>query len=478
MNFRWLSTPKKTALVTAYTAVIAFVGYGLSTCSHAQKKSELPLKTVWKQNGPVKASSQLSQTKVVQGSDGLLYLQVDLKPPTEFFPRTSRKPTDFVVVLDKSGSMADAKKMTYARKAVESLVNQLRPDDRFALVTFDDTVQTPIELSFAAENRDRWIKRIRSVEPGGSTNLGGGLIRGVKLLENDYGRSRAERVILVSDGLANVGLTDPYELSRFASRSVAGGIVVSTIGVGLDFNENLLASLADHGGGNYHFLEDLSSLDRVLAQEFQGASRIYAEHLKLKLILGPGIELVDASGYPIDREGADYVIRPTPLYQGQPMTFFVTLRVPTHGLFEGPLGQGRLSYEVEGVPYESALFQEDLKVACLSPEKSEEATRSIQPKVFEKAWTNNNYGRFLKENAENIRKGDEARARETIQGYKAKLSEAYAASPAPEMKKQMEAMDKMEAEVGGAFSSPNAPTELNRLGKTYQYEGIKSQRSQ
>src|SRR5262247_83178 len=96
-----------------------------------------------------------------------VYLQVDLKPPTEFFPRTSRKPTDFVVVLDKSGSMADAKKMTYARKAVESLVNQLRPDDRFALVTFDDTVQTPIELSFAAENRDRWIKRIRSVEPGG-----------------------------------------------------------------------------------------------------------------------------------------------------------------------------------------------------------------------------------------------------------------------------------------------------------------------
>src|SRR4030095_16825914 len=137
------------------------------------------------------------------------------------------------------------------------LVNQLRSDDRFALLTFDDGVQTPIDLSFVGDNQDRWVKRIRAVQPGGSTNLGGGLLQGIRLLEESYGRERAERVILVSYGLANVCLTDPYQLSRFASRAVAGGTIVSTIGVGLDFNETLLASLADHGGGNYHFLEDL-----------------------------------------------------------------------------------------------------------------------------------------------------------------------------------------------------------------------------
>src|SRR4030095_1803808 len=347
------------------------------------------------------------------------------------------------------------------------LVNQLRSDDRFALLTFDDGVQTPIDLSFVGDNQDRWVKRLRAVRPGASTNLGGGLLQGIRLLEESYGRERAERVILVSDGLANVGLTDPYHLARVASRAVAGVTVVSTIGVGLDFNQPLLAVAADHGGGNYHFLEDLSSLDRVLAQEFQGASRVYADHLRIRFNLRPGVDLVDASGYPIDREGSDFIVRPTPLYQGRAMTLYVTLRVPTHALFESPLGQARLSYEVEGVPYETALFQEDIRISCLPQERREEAARSIQPAVYEKAWTQNNYGRFLKENADRVREGDSEGAKTVIQGYKAKLSEAYAASPAPAMKKQ----------VDGAFSSPEKETELKRLGKTYQYEGIKSQRS-
>jgi Ca-activated chloride channel homolog len=483
MKIRWLTKSKKFALGCAYASLAVLVSYGLFARAQSNKKP-IPagpsLATVWKELGKVKVKSSLSQNKVVQGSDGLVYLQVDLEAPEETSPFSkTRKTTDFVVVLDRSGSMADAKKMDYARKAVESLVNQLGSDDRFGLVTFDDIVETPIDLkSVRPEIKENVLSRIRSIEPRGSTNLGGGLLAGVDLLQSGGMPQHARRLILISDGLANVGITDPQELNRIAARAATRESVVSTIGVGLDFNENLMASLADSGTGQYHFLEDLASLDRVLADEFQGASRIYAHHLDVTLDLMPGVQVTEASGYPVTNESGSVRIQPGHLYAGQKKTFFITLHLPTESLYSKPLGEARLSYEVDGRSYTVALFDESLKVACLPIERSQEAMRSIQPGVFKEAWTQNNYGRFLKDNAEKVREGDEGGALSVIRDYKAKLNQAYAASPAPEMKKQLDGLEKMEAEVSGAFRSTDSETSLKRLSKSYQYQGIQNQRKE
>ncbi len=481
MKLEWITHSKKFALGCAYASLGILLTYGLVTRAfpHRAKFDPVinPVSPFPQTQGKVKVTTGLSQTKVVQGSDGLVYLQIDLEAPEGNSQAKQRKPTDFIVVLDRSGSMADAKKMDYAHRAIESLVNQLKPEDRFALVTFDDLAETPIELGqVTAENKEKVLSTLRSIDPRGSTNLGAGLQRGLDLINTAKYSGKAHRLLMVSDGLANVGITSTPELSKIAARAVSGEFTISTIGVGLDFNENLLASIADHGTGNYHFLENLSALDKVLAQEFYGASQIHASALKLNLQLDPSIEVVEASGYPIHKGAGTTSSIPGPLYNGQKKTFFVTLRLPTNQTFTKALGGGTLSYEVEGKTYTAKLFGEEIKVACLPQERSKEALSSIQPKVYQAAWTKNNFGRLLKDNAEHVGRRDEAGALGSIRAYKSKLAEAYSYAPAPEMKAQMEELDKMEGEVGGAFNAPDSDTSLKRLSKGYQYQGIQKQR--
>ncbi len=482
MKLSWLTRSKKFALGCAYLSLGVLLTYGLVARAFPDKvKLPLtdPLKPAWQQQGKIKLRTGVSQTKVLQGSDGLIYVQVDLEAPEEANKvAKERKPTDFVIVLDRSGSMGDAKKMDYAHRALESLVGQLKPEDRFALVSFDDVVETPIELgAVSSGNKEQVLSTIRAIDPRGSTNLGAGLVRGIEILTAARNSGKAHRLLLLSDGLANVGVTDTRELSKIAAKAVSGEFVISTIGVGLDFNENLMSAIADHGTGNYHFLEHLASLDKVLADEFYGASRIYASNLKLNLKLDPTIELVEASGYPLSKEGPFVSVTPGPIYAGQTKTFFLTLRLPTDKTFSAKsLGTGSLSYQVEGASYTAQLFGEELRVACLPAEKKQEVLGSIVPGVYGEAWTQNNYGRLLKDNAEFVGKRDKGGAVTAIRDYKSKLKAAYDAAPTPAMAKQMEGLDRMEKEVDEAFAAPDSNTSLKRLGKGYQYQGIMNQR--
>lgn len=466
------------ALVAVFLAGLIVYGAVGRASSHKTAPAG-PVDSGWKTGGNVKVRANLSQTKVIQGSDGLVYLQVDLEAPELADAARKRRPTDFVIVLDRSGSMADYRKMEFAQKAIDSLISQLKTGDRFALVDFDSVVETPIPLTDVTESaKDRFRGEVRRIAPRDGTNLGGGLIAGIDVIKSAGRRTgQAQRVILLSDGLANEGITDTAELGRIAARAVSGEFALSTIGVGLDFNEDLMASLADHGTGNYTFLEDLSSLDRVLAQEFYGASRIYASQIKVKLDLGSGMEAVEASGYPIEKEAGVTVIRPGHLYGGQRKTLFVTLRLPTDALYTKPLGSATVSYVVKEEGYTVSLFGSDLKVACLPQERRGEALASIVPGVYKEAWTKNNYGKLLKDNADKVRSGDREGALGTISTHRARLEEAYAAAPAPEMRAQLDDLKKMEDEVKDAFNGPDAAMKSKRLSKGYQYQGIQQQRT-
>src|SRR5262249_46209262 len=148
--------------------------------------------------------------------------------------------------------------------------------------------------------KNRFLSALGTIDPRGGTNLGGGLLKGIEEIQSAPRRTgHAQRLVLLSDGLANEGITDQMQLDQIASRAVGGEFAVSTIGVGLDFNESLMASLADYGNGNYTFLENLASLDKVLAQEFYSASQVAAGDLKIDLDLQPGVEVLDAAGYPV-----------------------------------------------------------------------------------------------------------------------------------------------------------------------------------
>jgi Ca-activated chloride channel family protein len=197
---------------------------------------------------------------------------------------------DLVIVLDRSGSM-EGEKLNDARQAVIRLLDQVSPEDRLALVTYSNGVQTQSGLvPMNDANRRQLTSAVAQVYAGGGTNLGGGLKRGIDLLMRAPRRAERQRkVILISDGLANQGITDPIALGRMASAAVEHRFSISTVGVGLDFNETLMTAIADQGAGHYHFLENPQTFARVFETELQATRHVAAADVTIRIPMESGV---------------------------------------------------------------------------------------------------------------------------------------------------------------------------------------------
>ena len=181
------------------------------------------------------------------------------------------------IVLDRSGSMADGR-LEAAKLAISSLLGKLDPTDNFGLVAFDSTVDL---IAPAGPLADKALVReqIAHVFPGSMTNLSGGYFRGIQEARRVKGDERAT-VVLLSDGHANEGITNPAQLDEIASGAVNGGVATSTIGIGLGYDELLMDALARGGSGNAHFADDgdaagaaiASEVDHLLDRVIQSAS--------------------------------------------------------------------------------------------------------------------------------------------------------------------------------------------------------------
>ena len=175
-------------------------------------------------------------------------LQIQVIAP-ELPPSADRRKLNLAVVIDRSGSMADARKLEYVKAAVHQLVDRMGPDDVLALVAYDHQVQVPWPARRIDGNREALHRIVSSLYPGGRTFLSGGLEEGYRQARAMRGRGYVSRVVLLSDGLANVGVTSRGALRERASMMSEQGVSISTFGVGFDFDEELLAMTAAGGGG-------------------------------------------------------------------------------------------------------------------------------------------------------------------------------------------------------------------------------------
>lgn len=214
----------------------------------------------------------------------MLELTVPPAPGTDV-----RRPLRVALVLDRSGSMA-GRKLEVTRACAAFLVRRMAPDDRLALVTYDDEVELRVPLVAIAEGRDRLLEAIEGVRPGGSTNLSGGYLKGVEVLSGVDG---LRRVLLLSDGLANVGITAPSALRRFAERALeTAGVTTSTIGFGADFDEDLMTAMADAGGGSAHFAENPDDAPAIFGKEFSDLVSVVAQNVSVEIRPDEAVEVV------------------------------------------------------------------------------------------------------------------------------------------------------------------------------------------
>lgn len=231
-----------------------------------------------------------------------IHVQITIEAP-DIAPKEKRLPVAVSLVIDRSTSMLEAKKIDYAKIAGKVLVNSLNKDDLFALTVYDTGVSVLQPLAEVGD-KQKIIKLIDGITPQGTTFLSGGLEAGIKQLENIRMEGPC-RVILLSDGMANRGVTDPEMVSEIGATSRKRGISISTIGLGLSFQENLMQFLAQRGGGQYYYIKDSEDLPGVFKQELDLVARNFTKNLRTRFSKGDCVEEVFVYGYTGKREGTD-----------------------------------------------------------------------------------------------------------------------------------------------------------------------------
>lgn len=214
-----------------------------------------------------------------------------------------RPPLDLAVVLDRSSSMGGDKLLAVKQAALD-LLKELRPVDRLTLVSYSDGVELLTErLTMDPAGVEASRAKVLPISAQGGTALGPGLVRGLELLEQ---AKRPEQdlahLLLFSDGQANVGEQRPDVLGARAAQAFKSSVSVSTLGVGLDYNEDLMTRLADQGGGRYHFIKGADEVARVLADELAGLVSTSATGITLELRPGAGVSVSKVFGYPSTAE--------------------------------------------------------------------------------------------------------------------------------------------------------------------------------
>lgn len=236
-----------------------------------------------------------------------------------------RLPVNVAIVIDKSGSM-QGDSIKQARLAAIHAVDRLREDDIISVLAYDSSV-TVVLPATKASDREMIKEKIRSIEASGNTALFAGVSKGAAEIRKFLDDKRANRVILLSDGRANVGPSSPQELEQLGISLIKEGISVSTMGLGLGYNEDLMTRLAMASSGNHVFIEDAENLVQVFQNEFDDVLSVVAQKIQIEAELAAGIRPVKVLNYPAEIAGQNVVLDLGQLYAGQERYFVVEVEV-------------------------------------------------------------------------------------------------------------------------------------------------------
>ncbi len=257
---------------------------------------------------------------VLKGSPQEVIVKIDLAAIADK-KRSRRTPLNLAVVLDRSGSMTGAK-IEKARQAAMELVERLAPDDIFSLIAYDSTVEVMVPAQ-KVENKAALKARIARLQPGGSTALYAGVKAGAGQLREYLSARRINRVMLLSDGLANIGPSSTRDLRSLGNELSRDGIAVTTIGVGDDYNEDLMAGLAEASDANYYYVKDTEKLPEIFAKELGDLLTVAAREVRIEIICPAGVKPIGFIGRDERFESQRATVRLSQFTSGQNRYLFL-----------------------------------------------------------------------------------------------------------------------------------------------------------
>lgn len=276
-------------------------------------------------SGHLVVEAGLDRTAVLQGRREERFLTITVTAPDNM-GHTYRRPVDLSVVMDVSGSMSRRGKIDYAKRAAKVLAAAMRDGDTYSLVTFSDDARSVIPAT-GITHVGAVHSAIDRIQEGGSTNLYAGLTQGGAEIRRTLDGENVGRVIVLSDGKANVGRTDTHSLAQLVGGLSGEGITVSTVGLGLDFDEDRMANLADVGGGSYDFVGDPSQLQAVFADELERTASVVARRTTLDIELPAGVEGIEVLGWNTRRTDAGWTLSLGDIHAGETRKIVARVRV-------------------------------------------------------------------------------------------------------------------------------------------------------
>jgi len=248
----------------------------------------------------VKITPRISHPVLLTGEDKKAYIQIVLEGFEPADKSKKRPPVNIALVLDRSGSM-NGNKIEHAKQAALLAVDRLADDDIISIVVYDDSADVIVPATKLSD-RASIKSKIRSINIGGSTALFAGTSKGANEVEKFLDKNKVNRVILLSDGQANVGPSSPSELGELGNALVKKGISVTTLGLGTGYNEDLMVKLAQKSDGNHAFIENPEELASIFDKEFGDVLSVVAQEVEIQIECVDGVKPIRLLG----REGEIY----------------------------------------------------------------------------------------------------------------------------------------------------------------------------
>ncbi|WP_087002787.1 vWA domain-containing protein [Rhizobium sullae] len=270
------------------------------------------------------------RTALLEGHSNTVDVLVRAQAPAAAGQPNLRSPLNLALVLDRSGSMQGLP-FAQAVRCAEMIIERLNSDDKLSLVVYGERAEVLVPAANVTD-RVRFRLALRSVEAGGNTALHDGWQAGAGELARHCRPGTISRVLLLSDGCANVGVTDPAILARHCAELMEAGISTSTYGLGKRFNEDLMSQMAAQGGGQAHYGQSAEDLMEPFQSEFDMLSSLCARQPWLSLMPVEGVKFELLNDYRIDADGR---IRLPDIAYGSEAWALVRLSIPRERTAKG-----------------------------------------------------------------------------------------------------------------------------------------------
>jgi Ca-activated chloride channel family protein len=394
----------------------------------------------------------LESAYVLQGSPGEAFLVIDLAA-AQAQAQVQRASMGVALVVDRSGSMA-GDKIVNARNAASSFIQSLADGDVVSIYQYDDVVEQVAPPTVVdANSRALLASVVQGIQPRGSTNLYGGLVAGIESLSSALAERPVRRVILISDGLANVGPSSPYELGNAAASGSARGVSVTTIGVGLDYDENIMTQVAVRSGGRFYHLQEPAQLAAILETELNSLGATVARAIQLEILPAPGVQVLGASGADLVQRGQVVQLNVGEMIGNSSRQVVVPVRVPTTGSGAGQVGSLTLRYRSTS---ENAERTQQGRVDYQLAANQTQVDRSVRPQ-FAVAVESYRTVQAQREAAQLVSQGNTTQAAAVLQTRSADMrARAQAMGGAAERSLSFDA-DRVEGQMQAVQAAPAAP---------------------